>query len=174
MNALKWPHKNRYLWNHWLAHVSFRTHISWNTKCKQQQSAGVQERVITFSLCGHCWKARSPEHGNVWLWFGWGAMKPDCRTRDDRFCCENVIQRLMILQILQFTLSQESDARYSCVPLVESSLSSSFQSWFRAAINPEEAPVNEGWWDYAHKYKGFRTRAFWRNSECPFTKLVNL
>lgn len=33
------------------------------------------------------------------------------------------------------------------------------QHWCRAAVNPEVAAVNEGWWHYSHKYHGFRARA---------------
>lgn len=47
MNALKWSYETRYLWNHWLMPVRFPFHISQNTKCKQQQSAGVQ------GVCNH-------------------------------------------------------------------------------------------------------------------------
>lgn len=121
--------------------------------------------ILAFSLRHNC------EEGGLRkvVLLDFAVMESDCRTCNDRFWAEMIIQSLMI-----FTAhSQESDARHFCLPLVGSYLSSCFQSWFRAAINPEEAPINEGWWNYAHKYEGFQTRALWKNSESPFVKLVN-
>lgn len=108
----------------------------------------------------------------VWLRCGCHVRKTDCRTCDDRFYEENVIQRLMKASFR--SLLSRPSSRYSCLPSVESSLSSCFQSWFRAAINPEEAPVKEGWWNYAHQYKRFRITAFWRRYKYSFLELGRL
>lgn len=131
----------------------------------------LERYAITFSLWARHWKARWMKCGRVWLRCGCCVRKTDCRTCNDRFCEEKVIQRLMISQ---GSLLSSPRSRYSCLPSVESSLSSCFQSWFRAAINPEEAPIKEGWWNYAHQYKGFRIRALWRHHEYSFLGLVRL
>lgn len=78
--------------------------------------------ILAFSLRHNCEEGRS--HKVMLLDFA--VMESDCKTCNDRFWAEMIIQSLMIFFFTAH--SQESDARHFCLPLAGSYLSSCFQS----------------------------------------------